>query len=229
MCTAMNLAATAAPAPIPAWSRSRAHSEPSAETASDQTPYRSGGSEALDEADELEWMRRVAAGDVAAYRALVDAHLPRIVRFAERFLGSAAEAEDVAQETFLRLWTAAASYTPDARPLTWLYRIAHNQCVDRHRKRRPETTEVETASADRPSGLMQRKQTAESVQRALAELPERQRAALTLVHYEGLAGEEAAAVLDVSVEALESLLSRARRTLRTSLRTLAREQGKDFP
>lgn len=229
MCTAMNIAATTAPAPIPAWSRSRAHFEVVGEAVSEHTPYRSGGSEALNEADELLWMRGVAAGDTAAYRALVDAHLPRIVRFAERFLGNAAEAEDVAQETFMRLWTAAASYTPEARPLTWLYRIAHNACVDRHRKRRPETVEVETASADRPSGLMRRKQTAEAVQRELAELPERQRAALTLVHYEGLAGEEAAAVLDVSVEALESLLSRARRTLRARLRTLAAEQGEEFP
>lgn len=226
MCTATNIAAMTAPAPIPTWNRSRAHFE----AVADETPYRSGGSEALNEADELLWMRGVAAGDAAAYRAMVDAYLPRIVRFAERFLGNPAEAEDVAQETFLRLWTAASSYTPEARPLTWLYRIAHNACVDRHRKRRPETASVETASADRPSGLMRRKQTAEAVQRALAELPERQRAALTLVHYEGLAGEEAASVLGVSAEALESLLSRGRKTLRARLRTLAREeQGEEFP
>jgi RNA polymerase sigma-70 factor (ECF subfamily) len=184
----------------------------------------------LDGADELDVMRKVAAGDAAAYRTLVDAHLPRIVRFSERFLGSPAEAEDVAQETFLRLWTAASSYEPSARPLTWLYRIAHNLCIDRYRKRKPETEVDENhEGGDRPSGLMMRKQTSEQVQKALAELPERQRAALTLVHYEGLPGIEAAQVLEISVEALESLLSRARRTLRESLKTLAPDRGKESP
>lgn len=192
---------------------------------------RERGSEGLDGADELSAMRKVAAGDTAAYRLLVDTHLPRIVRFAQRLLGSEAEAEDVAQETFLRLWTAASSYEPSARPLTWLYRIAHNLCIDRFRKRRPETQVDEDAhvSNDRPSGLMMRKQTSEQVQQALAALPERQRAALTLVHYEGLPGVEAAAVLEISAEALESLLSRARRTLRASLRTLAPDRGKESP
>ena len=76
---------------------------------------------------------------------------------------------------------------------------------------------------------MMRKQTSQQVQAALAELPERQRAALTLVHYEGLPGIEAAQVLEISVEALESLLSRARRTLRESLKTLAPDRGKESP
>jgi RNA polymerase sigma-70 factor (ECF subfamily) len=177
----------------------------------------------LDEAHELTLMRRVAERDTAAYRELVDALLPRIARFAERFLGNKAESEDVAQETFMKLWTAASTFTPQARPSTWIYRIAHNLCIDRIRKRRPETElhEQGSSSVDRPSGLFARKETAVAVQKALAELPERQRAALTLVHYEGLAADEAASVLEISIEALESLLARGRRTLRESLRALA--------
>ena len=168
-------------------------------------------------------------GDEHAFRELVEPHRGELHAHCYRMLGSLQDAEDALQETLLRAWRGLAGFD-GSRPLRpWLYRIAHNACVDRHRKRKPESTEVETASADRPSGLMRRKQTAEAVQRALAELPERQRAALTLVHYEGLAGEEAASVLGVSVEALESLLSRARKALRASLRTLEREQVEEFP
>jgi RNA polymerase sigma-70 factor (ECF subfamily) len=182
----------------------------------------------LDEANELSLMRRVADKDVAAYRALVELYLPRITRFAQRLLGNASEAEDVVQETFLRLWTSAGTFTPKAKPSSWLYRIAHNLCIDRFRRRKRETELGESAAADRPSGLMARKQTAEIVQAALAALPERQRTAILLVHYEGLAAAEAAAVLEVSVEALESLLSRARRTLRERLAAHSPEPSEDF-
>jgi RNA polymerase sigma-70 factor, ECF subfamily len=185
----------------------------------------------LDEAHELSLIRRIAERDTAAYRELVDALLPRIARFAERLLGNRAESEDVAQETFMKLWTAASTFTPQARPSTWIYRIAHNLCIDRIRKRRAETDveSVATNGADRPSGLFARKQTSEAVQRALAELPERQRAALTLVHYEGLAADEAASVLEISIEALESLLARGRRTLRERLRALESAPMKESP
>lgn len=184
----------------------------------------------MDEADELRLMRRVADRDNAAYRELVDAFLPRIARFSERVLGNAAEAEDVAQETFMKLWTSASTFTPQARPSTWLYRIAHNACIDRIRKRRQETELSEqTAGGDRPSGLFARKQTSEVVQRALAELPERQRTAVTLVHYEGLSADEAASVLEISIEALESLLARGRRSLRERLRALAADSMKESP
>jgi RNA polymerase sigma-70 factor, ECF subfamily len=218
MNSAVDIAQPLVPASTPVRGRSR-------DFESDQPPR----SESLDEAHELSLMRRVAGQDIAAYRELVDAHLPRIARFAERLLGNAAEAEDVAQETFLKLWTHASGFTPEARPSTWLFRIAHNLCIDRWRKRRAETPLAEHSGVDRPSGLFARKQTSEEVQRALAELPERQRAAITLVHYEGMVAQEAANVLEISVEALESLLSRARRSLRERLRTLAAESMKESP
>jgi len=216
MNSAVDIAQPFVPASTPAWGRSR-------DFESERVP----GSESLDEAHEHSLMRRVADRDIAAYRELVDANLPRIARFAERFLGNAAEAEDVAQETFLKLWTAASSFTPQAKPSTWLFRIAHNLCIDRIRKRRVEAPLSEQSGADRPSGLFARKRTSEAVQRALAELPERQRGAITLVHYEGLSGDEAAGVLEISVDALESLLSRARRSLRERLQTIAAESTKE--
>jgi len=181
--------------------------------------------------DDLACIKRIGRGDQRAYRELVDRYLGRIVSFALRILNDRAEAEEVAQETFLKLWTEAKNFEPRAQPKTWLYRIARNQCIDRLRRKRSRGRSLEldetdsdtneNAGVDRPSLLIVRKQTAERVQRALDELPERQRAAITLVHYEGLSGAEASQVLDISVEALESLLTRGRRSLRDRLRELA--------
>jgi RNA polymerase sigma-70 factor (ECF subfamily) len=179
-------------------------------------------------AAEIELMRRTAKGDAAAFRMLSDLHLSKIMNFAYRLLHDRAEAEDVAQETFLRLWKDAARYEPKARVTTWLHRIAHNLCVDRLRTRRekPMTDVVEEArSSSEPLGLLDRKRTASAVERALAKLPDRQRAAITLVHYQGLGNAEAAEVLGVGVEAVESLLARGRRALREGLSELAREGG----
>ena len=170
--------------------------------------------------DETALMRRVGAGDGAAYRALVERHLRPIVAFARRTLDDSAEAEDVAQETFLRLWSGAGAWRAEARLSTWLHRVAYNLCVDRLRRRR----ELPTARlperphpAEGPLAARQRRQVAAAVEQALAALPERQRTALALVHYQELGNIEAAQVMEVSVEALESLLARGRRSLRRSL------------
>jgi RNA polymerase sigma-70 factor, ECF subfamily len=180
--------------------------------------------------DDLELMQRIGRGDRSAYRQLVEAYLARVTRFAERILGSRSEAEDVAQETFLRLWTQAARWTPRAQPKTYIYHVARNLCIDQLRKRRDTSDSVDQQSAaDRPSGLLYEKQTALEVGRALLTLPERQRAAITLVHYEGLTSAEACAVLEIGVEALESLLARGRRALREQLRALAGQTNGERP
>ncbi len=176
--------------------------------------------------EEIEWMRRTAKGDAVAFRSLADAHLAKIMNYAHRLLHDRSEAEDVAQETFLRLWKDAGRYEPKARVTTWLHRIAHNLCIDRLRRRREQPSDEinEGRSSDEPGGLLDEKRVAIEVGRALAALPERQRAAITLVHYQGLTNIEAAAVLDVNVEALESLLARGRRTLKHRLAELQPEE-----
>ncbi len=168
---------------------------------------------------EAELMRRTAKGDAVAFRALADLHLAKIMNYAHRLLQNRSDAEDVAQETFLRLWKDAGRYEPKARVTTWLHRIAHNLCIDRLRGKREEPTAEmdEERTSQEPGGLLDRKRVALEVGRALETLPERQRAAITLVHYQGLTNIEAAAVLDVNVDALESLLARARRSLREKL------------
>ncbi len=166
-------------------------------------------------------LARVGTGDSRACRILVDAHLGRISAFAWRMLGDAGEAEDVAQEAFLRLWRQAAGWRADARIGTWLHRVTYNLCVDRLRRVRPSAT-TELADIPDPAGSAfadrHRGQIARTVEKVLADLPERQRAAITLVHYQELGNIEAATILRVSVEALESLLARGRRSLRDRLR-----------
>ena len=170
-------------------------------------------------------LRAIADGDQAACRTLVDRHLQRLHALAARLLGDAAEAEDVCQDVFVRAWKAAPRWRAgDARFSTWLHGVALNACRDRLRKRRPQSDEPLDAVGDDTPGPSQRmasEDTGRAVRTAIASLPERQREALVLCHFQELPQAEAAALLDITVEALESLLARARRTLRQTLAPLA--------
>jgi RNA polymerase sigma-70 factor (ECF subfamily) len=161
---------------------------------------------------------RAAAGDAGAWAALVHRHLPAVTRCAAYILGDPAEAEDVAQDTFLRLHRKLANWEGGEDGLSsWLHRVAVNLSIDRRRAPvRPASLEHIGEVAE-PAGLDGPFDRKRHIEAALAGLPERQRAALILVHYQGFSGREAAAALDVSVEALESLLARGRRTLRNTL------------
>jgi RNA polymerase sigma factor (sigma-70 family) len=175
--------------------------------------------------EEARLMRALAAGDRHASEALVTRHLARIVAFADRMLGDGAEAEDVAQEAFTRLWQQASRWDPArARVATWLHRVASNLCIDRLRRRRTEPLDDATGTPDGGAGPAARASATElgaHVRAALAALPERQRTAVTLCHYQGMRQDEAAHVLDVSIDALESLLARGRRAMRERLRDVA--------
>jgi RNA polymerase sigma-70 factor (ECF subfamily) len=172
--------------------------------------------------DDTVLLDRVAAGDGQAYRGLVDRHLPTVLAIARRMLRDDAEAEDVAQETLLRLWRNAAGLElgPNGvRP--WLRRVASNLCIDRVRARRNTTLVDSVPEQAEPAG--QFRQLAERelgvrVDAALKALPERQRLALTLFHYEGMSQIEVGEVMSISDEAVESLLARARRALKASLK-----------
>jgi RNA polymerase sigma-70 factor (ECF subfamily) len=154
--------------------------------------------------DDAALVAAVANGDRGAYRELLRRHAVGIQRYAGRLVRDPVEAEDVTQETFLRLWLRAGDYDPVARVTTWLFRIAHNLCVDRLRARgRVELLEEPDAERASESGaqpaLLESKQRAEALSSALDALL------------------EAAEVLAVSEEALESLLSRGRRGLKARL------------
>lgn len=164
-------------------------------------------------------VRRVGAGDTAAVQALVARKLPRILALATRMLGDAAEAEDVAQETFLRIWRHASGWRRGhARFDTWIHRVALNLCYDRLRRRRERTMDElpevvdEAALPDAFAGDDER-----CVERAMQRIAPRQREAIVLVYYQEMSNTEAASAMQVSVDALESLLARGRRALQAML------------
>ena len=175
-------------------------------------------------ASDAELMRWAAAGDRAAFGLLVERHGERALRIALRVLGDSAEAEEVAQDAFLRAWQAAANFDPDrARFTTWLHRITLNLAIDRTRRRgrAPEAGEAALSELSDPGpgpeASAAAAQERAALEAALALLPARQRAAIALAYEEGLSGAEAAAALDVSERALEGLLRRARLMLRRIL------------
>jgi RNA polymerase sigma-70 factor (ECF subfamily) len=163
-----------------------------------------------------------ARGDAAAFRTLVDRHLSGVLVIARRMLRDDAEAEDVAQEAMLRLWRSADGLEVGAIGLRpWLRRVVSNLCVDRMRsgKRLTVTDEVpEQIEAATQHSQLEAQDTSRRVDAALKALPDRQRMALTLFHYEGMSQVEVGRVMSISDEAVESLLARARRALKTALR-----------
>lgn len=170
-------------------------------------------------------------GDAAAARALTARLAPRVLAHAQRMLGDAAEAEDVAQEAMLRLWRIAPEWRQgEAKVTTWLYRVTANLCTDRLRKRRSDGPALDEVAepADEAPGVearMQQAARAEALQAALMALPERQRQAVALRHLEGLANPEIAEILETSTEAVESLIARGKRALARALTGRREELG----
>ena len=170
-------------------------------------------------------VRRVGQGDPAAIQAMVTRKLPRMLALAQRMLGDAVEAEDVAQEAMLRAWKQAPRWRPGkAKFDTWLHRVGLNLCYDRLRRRREIPTDTPPDRPDNgpaPDRGLLAAELGQRVDAALRRLPDRQREAIVLCHYQELTNIEAAGLMSVSVEALESLLSRGRRALRQSLADMA--------
>jgi RNA polymerase sigma-70 factor (ECF subfamily) len=180
----------------------------------------------MDDSDEA-LMARVAKGDQRAFRELARRHVPVMLGVSRRILGSAAEAEDVVQEAMLRVWTHAPRWQPLALFRTWLSRVVVNLCLDR--KRKAPWVELEAAGeiAD-PAPLAG--DAAEAAERerllagAIAELPERQRAAIVLSYTEGMSNAQVAEVLDTTVSAVETLLVRGKQNLRRALAQVIDEE-----
>lgn len=171
-------------------------------------------------------------GDTEAARILLGRLTPLVLRYAVRLLGGdRAEAEDVAQEAMLRLWKVAGDWRQgEARVTSWLYRVTANLCTDRLRRRRwqgpgldqiAEPPDPAPAAAEAMTEAARRR----ALDTALAALPERQRQAVVLRHIEGLANPEIAAIMDIGVEAVESLTARGKRALAAGLAGRREELG----
>ena len=171
--------------------------------------------------DDRALMALVAAGDAAAFRQVVARHIEMVHAVAWRLLGDAAEAEDVVQDAFAKVWTHAPGWTPAGGGLGgWLRRIANNLCLDRLRRRRPlSAAPVPDRPDDAPGAdeAYDEARRSAAVAAAIQALPERQRAAIVLTYHEGLSNAEAAMTLGLGVKALESLLVRARQGLTSAL------------
>ncbi len=170
---------------------------------------------------DADLLSRIALGEQTAIRQMVVRKLPRILALGVRMLNNRAEAEDVAQETFVKVWKQAAHWqTGQARFDTWLHRVALNLCYDRLRTRPDFSDDDIPEQIDHaliPEQCLAQAQQNDQVSAALAMLPTRQREALVLQYYQELSNIEAAALMNISVDALESLLSRARRNMRALL------------
>lgn len=166
-------------------------------------------------------LERCGQGDQQAAALLINRHSPRVLALAQRMLSSREDAEDVTQDVFIKVYKHAANWeSGKAKFTTWLHRVTINQCYDRLRKKRETGMEDPPDMEDDglgPAEQLQEHQRQKRLKQAISELPERQRAALLLNHYEGLSNPETADILELSVEAVESLLSRARRNLKQIL------------
>lgn len=170
---------------------------------------------------DAELLQAIAAGDRSAFDRLSRRHLDRAYGVALRMTGSRADAQDVVQDVFLRLWQRPDAWRPgQAQFSTWLYRVVVNRCLDL--KRRPKGTDLDSVEepqdpdANAEDGLLNAERS-RALDSAVTQLPERQREAIVLTYTAGLRNAEAASAMDISVKAFEALLVRAKRELRDYL------------
>ncbi|MGB1129649.1 MAG: RNA polymerase sigma factor [Haloferula sp.] len=174
-------------------------------------------------------MRRIAAGDENAFRELVERHQNAVIGTIAKMLRDPTEAEDLAQQTFLRVWKHAKRWKPDAKFTTYLYTIArnlvYNESRRRSRKREVSGDEREEDSGKQipsdlkhsPDAEVSQAESHQEIDAVIASLPETQRTAVILYAYESLSYEEIGQVLGTSVSSVKSLMFRARSTLRDKL------------
>ncbi len=185
--------------------------------------------DALKDAPDEALLIAYGNGDAAAARALTLRLTPRVLGYAARLLSDRAEAEDVTQEAMLRLWRIAPDWRQgEAKVTTWLYRVVSNLCTDRLRKTRGVALDAVPEPEDDAPGAeagLQEAARAEALQQALDALPERQKQAVVLRHIEGLSNPEIAQIMDIGVEAVESLTARGKRALAAGLAGRRAELG----
>jgi RNA polymerase sigma-70 factor, ECF subfamily len=175
-------------------------------------------------ADDRDLIRRFKAGDPSGFEGLVRRYRDRVYNLCRYILNDTHDAQDAAQDAFIKAYRGLKTYSSEAGLYTWLYRITINTCLDYNKRSRPKTLENETflenvASRDpSPEELYQSKETGRLIQSALRKLPEKLRAAIVLKEIEALSYEEIAEALDTSVGTVKSRISRARDELRRLLK-----------
>ncbi|MCW5876710.1 MAG: sigma-70 family RNA polymerase sigma factor [Anaerolineales bacterium] len=169
--------------------------------------------------DEGKWLGQALQGDAAAFASLVDMYAKPVYNLCYRMLGNPQDAEDAAQETFLRAFRHLRRYDPQRKFATWLLSIAANYCIDQHRRARPTLTALDEGplepaeKAPGPEGRALAREQRDEVQALLAGLAPRDRAAIILYYWYDHSYEEIARQLSISQGALKTRMHRARRSL----------------
>ena len=184
-------------------------------------------------AQDLRWMAQVKTGDTEALRALVECHQHRVIGTVAKMLGDETDAEDIAQQVFIRVWKSAVRYEPTAKFTTWLFKITRNLVFNeiRRRKRHPTQSldrpfdddddrpmQMPDTAAKAPDATLLDEEMQAAIQKSIDELPETQRMAVILRRYDDISYEEIGEILELSVPAVKSVLFRARTELREKLR-----------
>ena len=180
------------------------------------------------EMSDTELLARVKDGDRAAFRRLVERHSQQLYRVAYRFMNNRAEAEEILQDAFVKLWERPQMWQPgyNSRFATWFCRVVINLCLDRRKRKSPlalaqrvEMTEFVDEKSTHEEAMIQRERE-EFIEKQIAALPWRQRTALNLCFYEGFSNHEAAELMQLNVKAVQSLLMRAKSNLKTNLQKM---------
>lgn len=185
-------------------------------------------------AQDLQWMERIKQGDTEAFRELIEAHQHRIIGTVAKMLGDDIDAEDIAQQVFVRVWKSAPRWQPTAKVSTWIFKITRNLVFNEFRRRKrhpvqsldramdPEGDDRPMQAADpsvkNPDTALLDEEMQAAIQRAIEELPETQRMAIVLRRFDEMPYEDIGEVLGLSVPAVKSVLFRARTDLREKLR-----------
>lgn len=180
----------------------------------------------MQEASDLELLHNVRAGDPHSYRLLVERYQSLIFTIALRMVRDYAEAEDLAQDIFLKAYRTLDSFREEASFKTWICRIASNHCIDwkrKHGKRQEQTAQVEEAErlpdgAETPEQAILRQESRQEVRRVLEEMPEKYRTILLMYHFQGMSYKEIAEAQDISARTVETRLYRAKNLLRTAMK-----------
>lgn len=172
------------------------------------------------EEEETAWIQRALAGDQEAFACLVEAYQTAVYNLAYRMLGNAVEAEDAAQETFLRAYTRLDTYDSDRKFSSWLLAIASNYCIDRVRQRRFRWLSLDElpswrwlASSSQPEEAVIRGEERDEVRQLLDQLPPHYRATVILRYWYDFSYQEIAEAMETTESAVKSTLYRARRML----------------
>ena len=175
--------------------------------------------------DDPELLALVKEGNSQAFAVLVERHTERFYRLSYRYLQNREAAEDVVQDAFLKLWENPALWQPErnSKFTTWFYRVVVNLCLDMRKKKAPAALDDQIQLVDKSEPVdeaMMRAQEQKLLEREIAALPDRQRTALNLCFDEGLSNQEAAEIMGVNLKALQSLIMRAKTTLKERMKAV---------